>query len=298
MVRFDAATKRALESLIRKNFPDAHVDDGSINGLAAALWMTRSQHIDLTRYSDELKDIAEEFGLQVVDGPVERSIHCKARKEDGGVRYYEANAEHARKTPAMDAFLGKLAMARVSLPESEPRVFETRLGTVEPRDHLLATLEEVRNEYGSEVSHPIARVDLISPARLGGTRFGAIGIYLGYREAAGLPTFYVLEAGTATGDSKVLYFNEVGDDTINSYSGYRPTPFANPAHAYAGKLTLSGDNPERLQVTSRRTNDAKPYIKIDVRFEETSNPDVVWPAFHIMRALGIVLSRIPKVPKG
>ena len=298
MIRFDTGTRAALEKLISSSFPDAHIDEGSITGLAAALWVSKSQHLDLSKYSDDLENLAKTFGLQVVQGTGEASIHCKPGQESSGVRYYEAQAEHARKAPPMDAFVGKLSMARVTLPASEPETIQTRLGSVEPRDHLLATLAEVQKEYGSEVSYPIARVDLVSPARLGGTRFGAIGVYLGYADAAGMPTFYILEAGTATGDSKVLYFKEFGDGIITSFTGYRPTPFSNPKHAYNGKLTLNGDSPDRLQVTARRASDAEHYIRIDVHFTETNNPDVVWPAFHIMRALGIVIDRLHHVPIG
>ncbi len=315
MVRFDPTTHAALETMIRSSFPDAHIDDDSINGLAAALWLTKdsrtkviprsqagesgkAKDLDLSPYAQELEGLSTKLGLRVIEGTGECSIHCQAGTEHPGTRYYAATAEHSRKDPPLDAFVGHLAMARVSLPASQPAVVETKLGTVEPRDHLIATIAEAQREYGSELDRPIARLDLVTPARLGGTRFGAIGVYLGYFDPAGLPEFYILEAGTAIGESKVLYFHDVGDDLINSYTGYRPTPFSNPMHAYVGRLTLDGDAPARLQVTARRLADAKPYIRLDVRFTETADPEVVWPAFHILRALGIVVSRLPLVPMG
>src|SRR5688572_30046566 len=122
MVRFDPTTQSALELLIRSNFPDAHIDEGAITGLAAALWVSKSGRVDLSKYQDELEDLSKQFGLQVVG----ESLHCTPRQESAGVRYYEAKAEHARKSPAnMDAFVGKLAMARVTLPETAPQTFDT-----------------------------------------------------------------------------------------------------------------------------------------------------------------------------
>src|SRR5262245_35830524 len=132
MVGFDAETRAALAKLISSNFPDATIDEGSIAGLAAALWVSKSTHLDLSKYSDHLENLAKTFGLQVVQGTGEASIHCKPGNESSGVRYYEANAEHARKSLFMDAFVGKLAMARVTLPESKPTTIETKLGSVEP----------------------------------------------------------------------------------------------------------------------------------------------------------------------
>jgi len=138
----------------------------------------------------------------------------------------------------------------------------------------------------------IDRVDLVTPPRFGGARFGAISVYLGYRPGEGAPpSFYILEAGTATGNAKVLFLGASMDKVIVSYSGYQPTPFAAPTHVYTGKLTMSGDSPSLLQVTSHKDQTSLPYIKLTVSFEETQHPVAIWPGLQLMEAAAIVLWR-------
>src|SRR5690606_5291441 len=106
-------------------------------------------------------------------------------------------------------------------------------------------------KYARFLEAPLARVDLITPPRQG-VRFGAISVLLGYKKPKDpLPFCYILEAGTATGQPKVLYLGKTIDATINNYAGYQPTPFACPSHAYTGKLSMNGDDPNVLTIRGR-----------------------------------------------
>jgi hypothetical protein len=44
-------------------------------------------------------------------------------------------------------------------------------------------------------------------------------------------------------------------------------------------------------ITSRKPGSDDPYIRVEVSFKETVTPDLIWPAFHILRAGLIVLER-------
>lgn len=186
-------------------------------------------------------------------------------------------------------------MARVTLPARSPQAFQTCIGQVLPGDHLVDTVLEANQKYARFLSQPIGRLDLVTPPRQG-VRFGAISVLLGYALPTDLTPFcYILEAGTATGQPKVLYLGKTIDSTINAYSGYQPTPFACPSHAYTGKLTLQGDDPVLLRVTSREVEGGTsqaPYIDIQVEFAlQTGSVSTIWPGFLIARAASIVLMR-------
>lgn len=124
-------------------------------------------------------------------------------------------------------------MVRVTLPGTLPETIATAVGDVAPGAHLLTTVDEVAHKFGAHIDGEVDRVDLITPARLHGSRFAAVSVYLGYRAGRGdLPSFYVLEAGMATGEPKVLFFAPELDHRIVSQSGYRPTPFSDANHVY------------------------------------------------------------------
>jgi len=92
--------------------------------------------------------------------------------------YYWAHATHTRHTDQprrFDPFEGKLAMVRVRLPEREPRRFSTRIGTVEPGDHLLATTYQANDKFAVHLGYELRRLDLITPPRQL-LRFGAISV--------------------------------------------------------------------------------------------------------------------------
>lgn len=247
------------------------------------------ERIDISLYESELEEQAQKL-------PMAEAYACPRKSTDKN-RYYFIEAKHTRKTPAgFDTFTGELAMARVTLDPTRPKKYRTAFGTVAPGDHLIDTVFEANQKYSSHLGYEIERLDLITPAR-DGLRFGAISAFLGYKNKTDrVPSCYILEAGTATGQPKVLYLGKAPGASINAYSGYRPTPFACPSHAYWGTLTLQNDDdPKRLLISSREIAGGvskQPYIEVDIRFElQAGNLKNIWPGFLIARAAGIVLGR-------
>jgi len=299
LIQFDDETRGQMYGALKQAFPDAKVTDADLVALAVCLRRSRAareqvpqqlEDVDISPYDSDLAQYEAAADLP----PLEKSTVARPATDKG--RYYWARATHARKEPdGFPAFVGELAMARVTLPARIPQPFKTSIGHVLPGDHLVDTVLEANQKYARFLSQPIGRLDLITPPRQG-VRFGAISVLLGYASpTAAAPFCYILEAGTATGQPKVLYLGKTIDSTINAYSGYQPTPFACPSHAYTGQLTLSGDDPATLRVTSRTVEGGQsqpPYIDVTVEFAlQTGSISTIWPGFLMARAASIVLMR-------
>jgi len=299
LIQFDDTARGKLYGALKEAFPDAKVTDADLAALAVCLRRSKAsgeampeqlENLDITGYDQDLSRYEAELDLP----PLEKST--VTRPADDAGRYYWANATHARTTPSgFSPFVGELAMARVSLPARSPAAFKTCIGQILPGDHLVDTVLEANQKYQRFLSQPIGRLDLITPARQG-VRFGAISVLLGYAQPGDtIPFCYILEAGTATGQPKVLYLGKTIDAKINAYSGYQPTPFACPSHAYTGQLTLEGDDPRTLRVTSREVEGGTskpPYIDVQVEFTlQTNDVSTIWPGFLMARAASIVLMR-------
>jgi len=297
MVRFDRVTQDRLHAALQKVFPEARIRPSEVDALAVALWRARAAgeelppdlaRIDLSAYATPLAELSGTLSASA--GEVLRA------EANDPYRYYWVKAEHARQSPGgFPNFVGELAMVRVSLPARTPKAFKTKIGSVEPGDHLIDTVLEANQKYARFLAAPLGRVDLITPARQG-VRFGAISVLLGYKKPRDAQPFcYILEAGTATGQPKVLYLGKTIGATINAYSGYQPTPFSCPNHAYLGKFQLEGDEPKQLEVAARKIEagvSQAPYMKLTVRFErEAGAIRSIWPGFLIARAASIVLFR-------
>jgi hypothetical protein len=298
LIRFQSKTRSQLYQALKKSFPDAKIGSSDMEALAVCMKKQRDageelpeelSQIDITPYESELEQQAQRL-------PMAQAYPC-ARKSTDKNRYYFIEAKHTRKTPGgFDTFTGELAMARVTLDQARPKTYRTAFGAIAPGDHLIDTVFEANQKYASHLGYEIKRLDLITPAR-DGLRFGAISAFLGYRKKTDrVPSCYILEAGTATGQPKVLYLGKAPGASINAYSGYKPTPFACPNHAYLGRLTLhNGDDPDRLLISSREVVGGvskQPYIEIDIRFKlQTGELMNIWPGFLIARAAGIVLGR-------
>jgi hypothetical protein len=201
--------------------------------------------VDVSAYAGRLDEVAGQLGVRIEarhDGPV--VVAPVQSPDDGHFRYYDVHSMHARESPfGYEPFTGHITMVRVTLPEDVPLIMKTRAGSVEPKDHFLATVKEANQQFQATLGHPLHRVDLITPPRLCGVRFGAVAVYLGYGEMEHVPSCYVLETGTATGQSRVLFLGRTIDTMIVRYSGYKPTPFSNPGNTYTGQLKLDGDIP-------------------------------------------------------
>jgi len=284
---------------LKDAFPDAKVTDSDIVALAVCLRRSKAageplpdelKDVDVSPYDAELAEYETDIDLP----PMETKVLPRPAADKG--RYYWVKSTHTRKSPSgFSPFTGELAMARVTLPARIPQSFRTCIGDVTPGDHLIDTVLEANQKYARFLSKPIARLDVITPPRQG-VRFGAISVLLGYAAATDpVPFCYILEAGTATGQPKVLYLGKTIATTINNYSGYQPTPFACPSHAYTGNLTLKGDDPLTLRVTSREIENGQskaPYIDVTAEFSlQTDHVSTIWPGFLTARAASIVFAR-------
>lgn len=308
MVTFKSPVKAALYEALKGSFPDAKVSDDDVLALAMCLQAERDagesalpaslKNIDITPYSADLKSKLAEL-------PEERHYPIARRPGDKN-RYYWVTAQHDRDAPSGFApFTGELAMARVTLPERTPKTFHTAFGTIAPGDHLIDTVFEANQKYAHHLGYEAKRVDLITPAR-DVLRFGAISVLFGYKNKTDKkPSFYILEAGTATGQPKVLYLGKKIGDPINAYAGYAPTPFACAQHAYYGVLTAKNDDdPDTLSISSREIENGvsqTPYIRVTIKWElQAGGLRNIWPGFLITKAAAIVIGRklSGKIPKG
>ena len=300
MIQFSPIVERKLYQALKKSFPDAKVSNDDILALAVCVRHFKKkkeaipselEDIDLDPYEAAL----EESSMRVPADQVQ-TLH----EPDDDYRYYWVEAVHTRRTPlGFEPFVGHLGMVRVTLPTSRPRIFRTAFGRVTPSDHLIDTVYEANQKYSAHLGYPIKRLDLITPARQN-LRFGAISVMLGYRgDADAEPSCYILEAGTATGQPKVLYLGKHLGASINAYSGYRPTPFACPSHAYLGTLTVKdGDEPDQLEISSRAIEGGvsqQPYINVSIQWtRQRDTLKNIWPGFILAQATAIVLSRSMK----
>lgn len=196
--------------------------------------------------------------------------------------FYKVLANHARARgvnpdeKVKASFDGELQMVRVRLPRfsgGKSAVIRTPVGDVDlRRDHLLDSIDSVVSKFNDASNGRLPyypeRVDLITPPRYLGMRFAAISVYLGYRKADDhQPAFYVLEAGTAEGEPKSLFFNDDMDSAIVARAGYQPTPFTSPDNLYRGILRMDGESPETLTVWARSPRQgAASYIRVHCGF--------------------------------
>ena len=290
-IPFDSNTSHALDAYIKKHFPDATSNDQTRTGVALALWAEGNSKVALGGYEAQLAGLAAQVGIK----PGANAV-AKAMPKDG-FRYYDIRATHDREIPNYPPFVGYMSMVRFTLPVSNANVkdIHTGIGTVGVSDHLYRSVEEFKKTYQGAPYNHTTRIDLVTPAREHGVRFGAISAYLGYTNGAATPSFYVLEAGTATGDPKVPYACPTIDGGVVAYSDYKPTPFASKSHVYRGSLRVVGDSPDLLSVWAE-AKPHTPYLKLEAQFTETTTPQNIWPGFLIVRAIAIVAERLHDVP--
>ena len=311
-ITIEPATQRLLHRTLNESFPDAHISPSDVEALAAALHGRQAetpgialpdklQNLDLRACAAELESLLKSNTPEAADA---EGVGKAARIKDDATRYYWVEGRHTRKHPSgFEPFVGKLAMARVTLPARNPRDFKTAIGSIIPSDHLIATVEEANDKYEKSLGYKIERLDVITPPRQG-LRFGAISVMLAYRAGSTSPSAYILEAGTANGQPKVVFLGKTMDTKINQYSGYQPTPFACSTDAYTGTLSMNGDSPDELHITARKIVDGKSqeaYMDLTAKFAEEHGEHVrnIWPGLLIARAVVIVLSRHLKgIPNG
>ncbi|MFV8751945.1 hypothetical protein ACNOYE_15475 [Nannocystaceae bacterium ST9] len=223
---------------------------------------------------------AGQLDAQTIDAFVDALMAVKTRRGEakpigpdpcgpGEHVVYRLRATHARRLPIVSVFTGETEAVRVTLGEHAPITWDTPIGLVIPEDHLLPTVDALREKFGARLDRPFEHVELITPARYAFTRFAPMAIYLGYEHAGDArPFFYVFEAGTATGQPKVLYLAPTLDAIVEERSGYEPTPLSSADHWYSGGLRFAagGNDPEVLFMRASKQRGGEPHLRLHVEY--------------------------------
>lgn len=260
-----------VQSLLRTLFPDATIDDHVIVSVQAALAAGRS-----------------------APPPAEAGATSR-------FSYYMADATHTRVRGTTSTFTGHLPLVRVPLPASGsitdvPNIV-TALGFLVPNDRKIASVQTAK-DFTME---PVARMDLLTPARAPGAnggRFGAVALYLAYANFGDArPSSYILEAGTATGQPDVIFPSTGMNDIVNQQTNYLPTPFSKVTNFYSGRLTMQGDEPDTLLVSSTDTSGVgpgagdTPYITVTIKYTKLTAP----PPYDPIALLVEAAARVGKI---
>lgn len=266
------ATHAALASELRKAFPDVSsvIDDKHVDALILHVW----NNVDDTT-SQKFLGVSKPDPFVISD--LQNALYVQEPPD--GKRYYVANAKHARLVNPTHSFTAHLPLVRVALADTDAtaKTVQTAIGIVDWKDHLLQSVEQVANKYSGLLGYSPVRADVITPARSGGTRFGAIALYLGYKDASDTsPSFYVLESGTATGSSCMLFISPDMKPIPARKKWYQPTPFTDAEAHYTGDLIMNGDEPDVLHVHTF-SDTMVPEVNVDVQYQQTP-PTYIWPA--------------------
>ncbi|HLT37331.1 MAG TPA: hypothetical protein VK034_13655, partial [Enhygromyxa sp.] len=189
---------------------------------------------------------------------------------------FTLRATHARRTPITAVFTGVTQAVRVRLPFDRPIEIETPIGDVLPDDHFLPTVRAVEQRFGERIAGPLARVDLITPARSAGVRFSPMALYFGYlREHDEAPSFVIYEPGDAVGKPGALYFGATLDTLIEEQAGYKPTPLSSPDDWYTGGLRMAQDrrDPEVLFMHAAKQRGGEPHFRLHVEYQVDPSAD-------------------------
>jgi hypothetical protein len=273
-----------IRNALRGAFPDprASIDDDVVDHCVEAMQLN---------YRPEYAKIGVVQDTNLVTQATRSAIGAKPIT---GFTYYLAHAEHHRlkqsvgDKPVTSKFVGKLPCVMYSLPDVWKDTIETGIGQIFSGDHLLYDLETFGKHYEKKLGFRPKKVNVVTPARQAGARFGAIACYIAFREEGDTkPVAYVLEAGMATGEPMVLYLSDPKDmdAELVRRSWYVPTPFSSSENSYHGKLTFDADGgPAQLVVESWKKGDTDPYIRITVDYEKKDVPVAMYPAFLTLQA--------------
>ncbi|MFO0755773.1 MAG: hypothetical protein U0359_04750 [Byssovorax sp.] len=279
----DAVTPAKFEEIrttLQRSFPDAKITDTVVGSVIAVL-VADQAHFGKAGIKD-----AKDHELAPISKRVKEKEHP----------LYLGHADHHRvrsmppeAKPMESEFSLPVPMVRVRLPETlegDNPVISTAVGDVYlSKDHLLGSIDLLTSKYGGPdyLGYRPERVDLITPARGLGTRFGAIAIYLGYKKRTDKgPSFYMFEAGTATGDPKMIYFSPDFRPIKDAVSHYLPTGFVSTHNRYSGYVKMrpapDEDEPELLYIESRAPGATDPYITVKLNYERAREFELPVPA--------------------
>ena len=213
-------------------------------------------------------------------------VNATSNFDRGRTPIMALKATHARRTPVTSVFTAGTYCVWVRLPDHEPKTIETELGEVLPRDHLLPTVDAVRERFGSRIDRPFVRVDLLTPPR-STTRFAPMSLYFGYEhEEDEKPSFVIYEPGDATGSPGALYLAETIDTVIEEPAGYQPTPLARPDHWYTGGLRMSPDGrtPDVLYMNAADSKGAEPHFRLHAEYTLVHEVPSISPSSDMVEA--------------
>lgn len=269
----------AIRSALVRAFPSSNITDGVVDGVATILLVTHGKVAAAGPKDERGREVA----------PITKSVKEKEhRLYLGDATHHRVKSKPPESRPMESKFTLSLPMVRVTLPEKLEEgktVIETEIGDVDlVKDHLLGSVDLIAGKYSGKdyLGARPARVDLITPARLAGNRFGAIALYLGYKGASDKgPSFYLFEAGTATGDAKMVYFSPDMKPIQHVTSGYVPTPFVTMQNTYSGGITMrpppDEDEPQALSIQSYAPGDKAPYITVNLTYKRSPSMDIPLP---------------------
>lgn len=224
--------------------------------------------------------------LQALDIPQPVAPTCGGGPQ---FEYYEAWATHSRTAAPHSQFIGKLPLVRFRIPDQGTAqtlpIIHTPAGDLLPNDRLYPSVDVLWSTYGSDpllrLGRP-ERVDMVTPPRLSGARFSAIAVYLCYaKETDPGPSFYILEAGLATGEARMPYLGRSMDAVIIAQTQYNPTAFSQPWHFYRGTLAMDANDPGEPSVLSIDVFEREPptdqYLNVRVEYRKVSAPVLIDP---------------------
>jgi hypothetical protein len=261
--------KAALQAL----FPSAVVTDDVVNNVLAEM---RAPGISAAKTAAAMRAPNRMAAMAVAPPPV---------------TYYLANAQHARKRGTGSVFVGQLPVVRYTLPatgdfDTQPvPTINTAIGDLVPADRKIASVQMLA-QFTDQTAQ---RVEILTAPRAPGlnARFAAVALYLCYAQATdGVPSFYILEAGTATGDSRVLFVSRGMANIVNQQTSYQPTPFSKWTNYYTGSLTMAATSPgEPYQVIVQSTDTSgdgpdagqTPYIEVTLTYQKLAGPQDYGP---------------------
>jgi len=261
-----------LANLIKISFPDARVSiqDHHVDALILNVWNKCDDDA-----CQKILGAPKPDPTQIDEFNKLFMVSC----EPDGHKYYIAHATHSRVvTPGKHSFTSHLPMVRVSLAETDEdaKVISTSIGEVDPKDHLFQSIEQVAFKLKDDLPQAPKRVDLITPARSNGARFGAVATYVGYYDPQGTPSFYLLESGTASGESIIYFLSPDMAPIPPMKKWYEPTPFTTADAFYSGEMVFQGDEPDELHVRSL-DKDQVLQVTVNVKYESTP-PKYIFPA--------------------
>jgi hypothetical protein len=307
---------KAFKEMLKSILEDTHSSDECVKEYLANAIQAYLEHDEqsLERYINESGSgsalFKEKAEMVAADGTIvlgipgsvkHTAIKEKRAKErmsiPGDWSLYTCQSIHNRDSPKKEKHDGIINWVRVTLPENDPPLFKPRkndiktpIGWVRASDHLAFSNDAIRkyvfnDNYPNGVDQPgehqqlpaFKRMDLITPARYDWVRFAPLAIFIAYEEwESTTPLFYILEAGNALGQPKVMYASSPNLDTpILMESGYKPTPFSSPENFYLSKVEFDKMDPIHVSIKVYTEEEIeagvdKFHFHIDLALERTS----------------------------